>query len=331
MEGYALPPVCNSSRVSFKINDQPFDDVEYPIERADLGERFWHRANAAHSGFKCRARRQGSYLFRNGSISLQCCYPGRPGRFWFHDAWFLRDPRLQGEFPSPELRQRVIGSEDLDSFCYGGFTDFTRIKLLLAHLFGKNFDDFKRILDWGCGCGRLARYFENERGISVTGADVDPDAVSWCAENLKFGHFQTIPLHPPTEFAKGSFDLIYGMSVFTHLREQAQYEWLEELRRIAAPEAVLLMTTHGTTALNYGGAPAGPFQELMEKIQREGFVITSGNDQINEVLDEKGYYINVMHSKPYICLNWGQYFEVLDIIPGFIYTHDMVVMRRGAD
>ena len=51
-------------------------------------------------------------------------------------------------------------------------------------------------------------------------------------------------------------------------------------------------------------------------------------DQLANFIDEPGYYINVAHSKDYVRRVWGEYFEVVDIIPGMIATHDLAVLRK---
>jgi len=38
---------------------------------------------------------------------------------------------------------------------------------------------------------------------------------------------------------------VIGYSVFTHLTEAMQRQWLEELRRITAPGGLVLVTAHG--------------------------------------------------------------------------------------
>ena len=41
-----------------------------------------------------------------------------------------------------------------------------------------------------------------------------------------------------------------------------------------------------------------------------------------------GEYVNVFHSHDYIRRTWGRYFDVVAINPGYILTHDLVVLRK---
>ena len=325
--GWVLPP-ADPAQARFLLNEQPFHETQYPLPKPAMEQRFWQRAHAGQSGFICRTRQPRQELFANGHLSFRVDWPGRGLSFPFQDARFFKDPQKQIVLPEPQRRFRVIGTDEPDKFCMGGFTAFMRMNLLLNELFGRGCQGFGRVLDWGCGCGRVGRYFSDIPGVSFSGADVDADNVAWCSQNLTYGSFREVPLLPPTSFEPNSFDLIYGLSVFTHLREPAQRAWLAELQRITAPGGVLVMTIHGTTALNYSGLPMQPVLDLYDRVQQEGFVVTSSNDQLNDVIDDKAYYVNVMHSWPYIRRTWGQYFDVVRIVPGFFHTHDAVVLRR---
>jgi len=50
---------------------------------------------------------------------------------------------------------------------------------------------------------------------------------------------------PPLPFPDNSFDLIYAVSVFTHLSEEHQRTWLPELRRVLRPGGRLLLVDIG--------------------------------------------------------------------------------------
>jgi SAM-dependent methyltransferase len=140
--------------------------------------------------------------------------------------------------PPRRLMVRVAGTADADWFLRSGRAGFDAIG---AHV---DLETTRDVLDFGCGCGRVTRYFKDHAG-RVAGSDVNGDAVAWCRDNLPFARFETNGLAPPLAFADESFDLVYGLSVFTHLTEDLQLAWRDELRRVLRPAGRLLITTHG--------------------------------------------------------------------------------------
>jgi SAM-dependent methyltransferase len=75
-----------------------------------------------------------------------------------------------------------------------------------------------RWLDFGSGSGRVARHISAIDSIELTGVDVDPRGVAWCRTHLR-GDFRVINTEPPLPFPDASFDVIYAISIFTHLDE----------------------------------------------------------------------------------------------------------------
>lgn len=73
---------------------------------------------------------------------------------------------------------------------------------------------------------------------------------------------------PPAPFADASFDAIYGVSVLTHLPQDAAAAWIAELARLIADGGVVLVSTHGARAAQGLGArererfEAGDYIEL---------------------------------------------------------------------
>jgi SAM-dependent methyltransferase len=106
--------------------------------------------------------------------------------------------------------------------------------------------DGKRVLDFGCGAGRTLRHFlaEAERG-EIWGTDIDRASVEWLQRNL------SPPLHvrrngesPPLGLDYGSFDLVWALSVFTHLTDSS-FAWLAELHGLLRPGGLLVATYMG--------------------------------------------------------------------------------------
>jgi SAM-dependent methyltransferase len=326
--GWVLPPI-NNATVHFSVNGHDFDSLQYPIPRPELVALFSRRTNASRSGFYATQKDTTEKpLFDNGYVILKCKYDGQPEPFDFQRCWYFKDPRTQGIFPDSDRRFRVIGSNDESMFAMGGFTDFKRIEALLKIKFKKSYKDFDSILDWGCGCGRVSRYFVDIPEINFTGADVDLDNISWCNEHLHAGSFFHVPLHPPTSFGDNTFDLIYGISVFTHLSKDVQFSWLKELNRITRRGGIILVSIHGQTTFDYAQLDDVSYFNILRRIEEEGFVVTSKNDQIDNVIDDKNYYVNVTHSWNYIRREWTKYFEIVDIVPGMIFTHDVVILKK---
>ena len=105
------------------------------------------------------------------------------------------------------------------------------------------------ILDFGCGCGRVTRYWADQ-AVEVHGSDLNPKLVAWCRSGLAFATFAANGLEPPLAYADGRFGFVYALSVFTHLPETLQVAWMEELRRVLRPGGHLLLTTHGAHYLD---------------------------------------------------------------------------------
>ena len=110
---------------------------------------------------------------------------------------------------------------------------------------GLKLGEFRHILDFGCGCGRLIRHVHARTDAVLYGSDYNPDLVAWCDANLPFASFDINRLEPPFSYGAESFDFAYARSVFTHLPRELQSAWLAELHRVLKPGGVLYMTTHG--------------------------------------------------------------------------------------
>jgi SAM-dependent methyltransferase len=144
--------------------------------------------------------------------------------------------------PPRRLMVRVAGTADAEWFLRSGRAAYDA---LAAHV---ALDEIGSVLDFGCGCGRVTRYWSDFDG-AVVGSDVSGKAVAWCGDNLGFATFMRNGLGPPLELENESFDLVYALSVFTHLTEELQLAWRDELRRVLRPGGQLLFSTHGSSYL----------------------------------------------------------------------------------
>lgn len=146
--------------------------------------------------------------------------------------------------PPDQLMFLVQGSGNVREFLNDGrATALEVMKVLEAN--GVEIGSLKKILDFGCGCGRVIRHFHAVTRGQLHGTDYNRQAIDWCKRKLRFGQFEVNGLWPPLPYGKEEFDLIYALSVFTHLPESLQVAWMSELSRVLKPGGYLLMTTHG--------------------------------------------------------------------------------------
>lgn len=157
--------------------------------------------------------------------------------------------------------------------------------------------DGKRVLDFGCGSGRVLRQYLGEaQRAEFWGCDIDGPSIAWLAENL------SPPLHcfqngrePPLRFEEGSLDLIWAMSVFTHIENWSP--WLLEMHRVLRADGILIASFLGE----------GMWAPLVGEPYREDEV---GMTVLRHWLDAGA---DVLHSEWWLRAHWGRAFEVLSV------------------
>ena len=104
----------------------------------------------------------------------------------------------------------------------------------------------KKILDWGCGPGRIVRHLPTLLpNAEIYGSDYNENYINWCRANLKGIIFSINRINPPMNFGDSFFDAIAGLSIFTHLSERNHILWIKELHRIVKQGGQVLITTQG--------------------------------------------------------------------------------------
>ena len=222
-------------------------------------------------------------------------------------------------FPTASLRYRVNGRPELAGFLAQGEACCRDLQQALADI-GRNLDSFRDLLDFGCGCGRTLRWFEASAPPRFSGTDIDAEAVSFCRSAFAGMHFAVNTPLPPLPYPDGRFDLIYSISVLTHLNEEYQYRWLEELRRVAAPGGIVLLSLHGRHC--WGNLPP----EIVDVIEAKGFLFSSENVW-KGIFPE--WYQTAFHTEAYARDRFSRYFRVLDYrARGISNYHDLVVLQK---
>lgn len=223
--------------------------------------------------------------------------------------------------PPEPLRVRVSNDADLVQFHrLGQIVAFDLSSALERH---GSLAPGARVLDFGCGCGRVAQYFQRlYPEAELHGTDIDREAIAWARETLAHvGQFASNPPLPPSGYPADFFDAIYSVSVFTHLPEEFERAWVAELARVTKPGGLLLFTTHGPGLLD-----ANIRSEAQEReFRAKGFTYISG-DKTAGLPD---FYRLSYHHRDYIEREWAKHFEIVEIVPAGIAKHqDLIVGRK---
>jgi SAM-dependent methyltransferase len=232
--------------------------------------------------------------------------------------------RHDGTVPPPpkHMQVRVVGGY-VPGFIESGFSICDDLNAVLS-VAGKSLADFETILDWGCGCGRATRALKTLYPAKrVYGTDIDPEAIGWLQRVYapRYGEFRLAPHTPPLPFDDGFFDFVAGLSVLTHLPEDMQFAWLEELRRITRPGGHLILSTSGER--NYSQLADWARRQVEEK----GFLYLDLD--YGQSISLPAFYQNAFHSLDYVRREWSRYFDVLDTQPARLQSYqDTVLLRR---
>ena len=177
----------------------------------------------------------------------------------------------------------------------------------------------RRVLDFGSGAGRTLRHFDAEAETAeFWGCDIDGPSIEWLQEHLcpPFHAWQMISI-PPLALEHESFDLIYAISVFTHLADNST-PWLLELHRTLKPGGLLIATFMG--------------RWTSEWFAKEPWVEDRvGRNVLFHHRDWDAGGPAVLMSEWWLREHWGRAFEVVHIVPEFQNYSWAVLRKRDVD
>jgi SAM-dependent methyltransferase len=242
------------------------------------------------------------------------------------DFFFPRSTsRRQGSDPLPiPPRELRLGYEAYDS--NGGL--HVEAMLRVAKDAGLEWQEGDRILDFGCGAGRMIRHLEPLAGkCEIWGVDIRSEHILWCKQNLSPPfNFATTTRVPHLPFEDRSFRFIYCGSVFTHIDDLAD-AWLLELHRILVPGGMLYATIHdeNTVAMmedvarNEAGWLSWVRSRPAYKAARGSFdMIAIGRDSDSQIFYDRDYFCRMLRPG----------YDVLSIHPEAYFYQTAVLAQR---
>jgi SAM-dependent methyltransferase len=181
----------------------------------------------------------------------------------------------------------------------------------------------RRALDFGCGAGRTLRHFlDAASDAEIWGCDIDATSVAWVREQMS-PPLQVVvsEAEPPLPRPDGYFDLIWAISVFTHLGGSWS-RWMAELHRLLADDGLLVVTYMGEGLSETLGG--GPWDS--ERV---------GMNMLFEWQDWEAGGPFVFHSDWWVRAHWGRAFEFVGTddqpaVEGELAHHTWALLRKRA-
>lgn len=237
-------------------------------------------------------------------------------------------------WPGDELVLRVTGGTNRETFYASGRQSVHDINAALG-VVGTRLDQYSSILDFGCGCGRILLWLSDlGEGCTLHGVDIDERAIRWADENIPWARFKVNQPLPPFDYPDQHFDLVFNHSVFTHIDESYQDQWLAELRRVTKPGGHVLLTVHGEAAFaefesNVARA-GGDARWMREALGRDGILFLKDDPFVGGPFPD--FYHSTFHAPWYVFAHWGRFFSVRAYLPRrSLNFQDFVLLERTVD
>jgi SAM-dependent methyltransferase len=156
-----------------------------------------------------------------------------------------------------------------------------------AHMISHFLPPSPKVLDIGCGCGKLARFLSIHPGLQYLGVDLFLPAITWChkaftpllGDRFRFEHFDGYsslynpqgsvePIEYRLPAASGTLDTVVCASLFTHLLEADAIHYLNEIHRVlrVGGRAIISIHIEPATGKRFSG------DESRIDIERQYFV-----------------------------------------------------------
>jgi SAM-dependent methyltransferase len=297
--GWAVHP-AGLRAIHISVDDHHVGDATLGLARPDVAAAFHNAPHTATAGF--------SFAFPanvldpvRAAAKVRIEFEAHDGTCRVAERTFPK--RLDAPFPPLHLANRVgcLGTQEDPLAAYESMGAGCKASLL--RILPKDWVwSGKRVLDMGCGAGRLLRHFvpEARQAVGFFGCDIDAESVTWLTRHLSPPFVvERNEEAPPLPWGDSSFDLIYAISVFTHISDHWT-DWLLEVHRLLAPRGLAIITFNGKGF--YHLLANEPWDET-----RVG---------MNTICHGNSWTLGgpmVFHAPWWIREHWGRLFDVLDL------------------
>ena len=203
------------------------------------------------------------------------------------------------------------------------------LMLKLVQESGAEIKSLKRILEFGCGAGRMVRWLKPLSDNSeIWGLDISSEHVYWANKYLKpYFNFATTTTLPHLPFEDRYFDLIFAGSVFTHIDDLTD-AWLLELRRILSKDGRLYITIHDKNTIKMIDSKKVWQESKISRLLKEDETWNKNLDKFGMYVKLRGPASQVFYDIDFFCNSVSNMFDIISITPGAYGYQTGVLLKR---
>jgi SAM-dependent methyltransferase len=242
----------------------------------------------------------------------------------------VRTPSLTDELPVPPEELTIRWGLTPESYLRGGQIDAETMLALLAEV-DLPVESLSRVLDFGCAEGRVIRFLPRREDSELWGVDINAQRIAWAQQHLPAPfRFATTTTAPHLPFEDNYFDLVYGISVFTHISDLAD-AWFLELLRLLRPGGHAYLTIHDehTVELLLGEYREDNTQtfmvDLVQRVQKETSVLSQDWAYFTTLPDPAA---QVFYKTDYLIGKWSQLADCVAVKPEATGYQTALVFRK---
>lgn len=214
--------------------------------------------------------------------------------------------------PVPPVELWLGYGKNVKEYLHGGQQITNMIEILQKG--GFEISNMKRIMDFGCGAGRMVRWLKPyAETAEIWGIDISADHITWAINHLSPPfNFATTTTVPHLPFEEKYFDMIYAGSVFTHIDDLVE-SWLLELRRVLSSNGCVYITIQDKNSMHLLKTSKYYKDIWLKNYIEENPLFVEAGDNFMKLVGLRGTRSQVFYDIDYFCKLVNNIFEVVSI------------------
>ena len=191
-----------------------------------------------------------------------------------------------------------------------------QVKKMLNIVIASGFDlkGKKRILEFGCGAGRMLRWLKPLSAESeIWGTDISSEHIYWANQYLNPPfNFATTTTIPHLPFEDRYFNFIYCGSVFSHIDDLA-IAWLLELKRISSENSLLYVTINDKNSLKLLNTIPHYKELWLSEFIKSNPLYEKNKEEFGLLVGKRGPASQVFYDIDFFCDSVRSFYNIISV------------------